>query len=226
MPLPLSELRKLYGAFVAKQRHTIYTYQEVSIMDSGRVGKLLLALRREKGMTQKELADNMNLSDRTISKWERGMGCPDVSLLKELSQIFGVNIEKILTGDLDPNEYNYGGNMKKIKFYVCPTCGNVLFSINETDMSCCGRKLAALAAEAASETHEMRTLKIENDYYITIDHEMRKTHYISFVAFIGYDRVLLVKLYPEQNAELRIPQMPGNKLYAYCNVHGLWEKRI
>ena len=72
----------------------------------------------------------------------------------------------------------------------------------------------------------MNIEKIEDDYYITIDHEMRKTHYISFVAFVGYDRVLLVKLYPEQNAELRFPQMPGNLIYAHCSKHGLWEKRI
>jgi desulfoferrodoxin (superoxide reductase-like protein) len=55
---------------------------------------------------------------------------------------------------------------------------------------------------------------------------MTKKHYISFVSFVGYDRVLLVKLYPEQNAELRFPKMHGNKLIAYCNEHGLWEKKI
>jgi len=74
--------------------------------------------------------------------------------------------------------------------------------------------------------HSMTVEEVETDYFITIDHEMTKAHYISFVAFIGYDRVLLVKLFPEQNAELRIPMMPGNRLYAHCNKHGLWEKRM
>jgi len=94
-------------------------------------------LRKEKNMTQKELADAMSLSDRTISKWERGMGCPDVSLLSELSKTLGVNIEKILSGDLNPNDKD-GGNMKKLKFYVCNTCENVLFSTGKADISCCG----------------------------------------------------------------------------------------
>ena len=116
--------------------------------------------------------------------------------------------------------------MNKVKFYVCPICSNVLFGTGTADISCCGRRLAALTVEAASENHSMIVEEIENDHYITIDHEMTKAHYISFVAFVGYDRVLLVKLYPEQNAELRIPIMPGNKLFAYCNEHGLWEKRI
>ena len=195
-------------------------------MDCGKVGKLILHLRKEKNMTQKNLADTLNLSDRTISKWERGLGCPDVSLLNELSQILGVNIEKILSGDLDPNSKD-GGNMKKVKFYICSTCGNVLFSTGEADISCCGRKLVMLVAtKAVDESHSMHIAEIEDDYFITIDHDMTKAHYISFVAFIGYDRVLLVKLYPEQNAEIRIPRMTGDKLLAYCNKHGLWEQKI
>jgi transcriptional regulator with XRE-family HTH domain/desulfoferrodoxin (superoxide reductase-like protein) len=197
----------------------------VNELDCSKVGRLIFDLRKEKGMTQKELADAMDLSDRTISKWERGLGCPDISLLSELSQILGVNIEKILTGDLDPNDKN-GGNMKKVKFYFCPICENVVFSIGEADVSCCGRKLAMLTAEAAEESHSMIVEDIEDDYFITINHEMTKTHYISFVAIVSYDRVLMIKLYPEQNAEVRFPKTCGNKLYAFCNKHGLWELNI
>ena len=195
-------------------------------MDCDKVGKLILRLRKEKNMTQKDLADKLNLSDRTISKWERGLGCPDVSLLNELSQILGVNIEKILVGELTPND-KAGGNMNKTKFFVCPSCGNVLFSTGEADISCCGRKLAALEIVKAENTHHAMVVEeIENDYFITIDHEMTKTHSISFVAFIGYDRVLIVKLYPEQNAEVRFPIMPGVKLLTFCNRHGLWERKV
>lgn len=116
--------------------------------------------------------------------------------------------------------------MKKVKFYVCQNCGNVLFSTGEAEISCCGRKLTALDVETKKDSHAMSVEEVENDYYITIDHEMSRTHYISFVAHVGYDRVLLVKLYPEQNAELRFPKMHGKKLYAYCSEHGLWEQRI
>jgi transcriptional regulator with XRE-family HTH domain/desulfoferrodoxin (superoxide reductase-like protein) len=194
-------------------------------MDCSKVGKLILSLRKEKNMTQKELADAMNLSDRTVSKWERGVGCPDVTLLSGLSNILGVNIERILAGDLDPND-NDGGNVNKVKFYVCPTCGNILFSTSEADTSCCGRKLTALTAKSELDGHVITIEEIEDDYFITIDHEMVRAHYISFVAFIGYDRVLIVKLYPEQNAELRFPKMHGKKLFAYCNNHGLFEYTI
>lgn len=74
-------------------------------MDCSKVGNLIRALRNEKAMTQRQLADAMNISDKTISKWERGLGCPDVSLLPELSSLLGVDIEKILSGELNPNDY-------------------------------------------------------------------------------------------------------------------------
>ncbi|KDR96458.1 Desulfoferrodoxin [Peptoclostridium litorale DSM 5388] len=192
-------------------------------MDCNKIGKLILSLRKEKNMTQKEIADAMNISDKTISKWERGLGCPDVSLLGTLSQILGVNIEKILSGDLNPNDTE-GGNMKKFKFYVCSNCGNIASNTGQAEISCCGRRLEPLAARPEDGEHNMKIDEIENDYYITIPHEMSKSHYISFVAYVMYDRVLLVKLYPEQNAEVRFPKMRGGKLYFYCSQHGLWMK--
>jgi len=116
--------------------------------------------------------------------------------------------------------------MKKIRFYMCPDCGNVLFCTGEADISCCGSKLTPLSIGKESAGHLMCVEEIENDYFVTIDHEMTKAHYISFVALVGYDSVLLIKLYPEWNAEIRLPQVRGDKLYAYCVEHGLWEQKI
>lgn len=192
-------------------------------MDCSKVGRLILNLRKEKNMTQKALADRMNISDRTISKWERGIGCPDVTLLRELSGVLGVNIGKLLQGDLEPNEAD-GGNMKKIKFYVCPECGNVLCSTGDAEISCCGRKLEALAARKEDAEHQISVEVIEDDDYITMDHEMSKQHFISFVAYVRYDRVLLIKLYPEQQAEVRFPKVKGGDIYVYCTCHGLIKK--
>jgi len=190
-------------------------------MDCSKVGKLILGLRKEKDMTQKQLADAMNISDKTISKWERGLGCPDVSLLRGLSEVLNVDIEKILLGDLEPNNAD-GGNMKKIKFYMCPNCGNTLTSTGESDVSCCGRKLMPLIPKPVDEIHKLTVEEIENDFYITFTHEMSKKHYINFIAYVAYDRVLFIKLYPEQGSEVRFPKMYGGKIYMCCNQHGLW----
>ncbi|TCL60498.1 helix-turn-helix protein [Kineothrix alysoides] len=195
-------------------------------MDCGKVGKLIYDLRREKGMTQKQLADAMHISDKAISKWERGMGCPDVSLLQELSGILEVNIEKILLGDLEPNSAE-AGNMKKVKFYVCPTCANIITSAGEAQISCCGRKLTALVPQKAQGAHSLNVETVEEDYYITFSHEMSKEHFLNFIAFVTLDKILLIRLYPEQSGEVRFPKLRGRgTLYFGCSRHGLWEEKL
>lgn len=190
-------------------------------MDTGKVGALIKRLRTEKGMTQKQLAETMNISDKTISKWERGLGCPDVSLLRELSTVLKINVEKILSGSLEPNDAD-GGNMKKLKFYLCPACGSALTSTGESEVSCCGRKLAPFTPAPADAAHSFTVEEVEEDYYVTFRHEMTKAHYISFLAYVCTDRVLLVKLYPEQGGEVRFPKMRGGRVYLCCGVHGLF----
>lgn len=103
-------------------------------MDCKKVGMLIRSLRLEQNMTQKQLAEKMNISDKAISKWERGVGCPDVSLLPELAALLGVSIEKILGGDLEVNAFT-GGNMKQTQYYVCPFCGNLMLSTGKAEIS-------------------------------------------------------------------------------------------
>ena len=123
-------------------------------MDCAKVGKLIRCLRQEKGLTQKQLADTMHLSDKTVSKWERGLGCPDVSLLADLSDILGVNVEDILDGELSPNPF-VGGNMKKSRYYVCPICGNITLCTGNASVSCCGRKLEPLEPRKADDEQKL-----------------------------------------------------------------------
>lgn len=190
-------------------------------MDCKKVGKLIYELRKEKNMTQKQVAELMNISDKTISKWERGLGCPDVSLLLSLSNIFGVSIEGILSGEINLNELS-GGNMKNIKFYVCDKCGNLITSTSEAAISCCGKKMEAAVAKKAEEGHKLNVESIENEFFITTEHEMKKEHYITFVAHVKGDRVQIVKQYPEWNMQFRLNQVGRGKLYFYCINHGLF----
>lgn len=190
-------------------------------MDCKKVGKLIYELRKEKNMTQKQVAELMNISDKTISKWERGLGCPDVSLLLGLSNIFGVSIEGILSGEINLNELS-GGNMKNIKFYVCDKCGNLITSTSEAAISCCGKKMEAAVAKKAEEGHKLNVESIEDEFFITTEHEMKKEHYITFVAHVKGDRVQIVKQYPEWNMQFRLNQVGRGKLYFYCINHGLF----
>ncbi|EPR13415.1 helix-turn-helix domain-containing protein [Ruminiclostridium papyrosolvens] len=195
-------------------------------MDCSKVGKMILHLRKEQGLTQKNIADTLNISNKTVSKWERGLGCPDVSILASLSQVLGADMQKMLEGELDPNRPN-NGNIKKIRFYVCPTCSNVLTSTNKASISCCGRKLEPLEPMEHLEHHKMTFEEIDIYNYISIDHEMNKSHFIRFIAYVGADIVLIKSLYPEQDASIHIPVMQrGGKLYGYCSQHGLWVQSI
>ena len=116
--------------------------------------------------------------------------------------------------------------MKRLRFYVCPICGSFVQGNGNSKVLCCGNQLDYLKAEPANDKHIVQISEIENDYYIKFNPEMTKEPYISFVSYVMFDRVLTVKLYPEQNAEIRLPRMYKGKLYFYCNKHGLFEKII
>lgn len=190
-------------------------------MNLSKTGGLILKLRKEKGLTQKAVADRLGVCPKTVSKWERGRGFPDISLLSGLAEIFRVDAEKLIAGEM-PQTKKETGNVKKTRFYVCETCGNLLTSMGDAEIVCCGRKLSALNAKEANAAHAIHVEKVEDEYYITFSHPMTKEHYISFVSYVRFDRVLTVRLYPEQDAALRFPQMRGGKLYFYCSTHGLY----
>lgn len=184
------------------------------------IGELIYSLRKEKQLTQQQLADLMNISDKAVSKWERGLGCPDVSLLPELAEIFGVSLEVLLSGKLDINTL-VGGNMKNLKFYVCPVCGNLLTVTQEAVISCCGKKLQTMELKKAVESEKLSVEKVENDYFISTNHEQTKEHYITFVALLTGDSIMLRKQYPEWDIKTRIPVFGRGMLVWYCTMHGL-----
>ena len=192
-------------------------------MNSTEIGRLLLRLRNEKNMTQRQVAERLSVSTQAVSRWERGVGCPDVSLLPELAGLFGVSIVKLLAGDLSPEKTEVG-NMKRVKFYVCPDCGNILTASGGGELHCCGRLLEPLKAVPADEAHAVTVQEIEEDWYVTFDHPMEKDHFFRFAACVTSDRVLLTRLYPESGGEFRIHQIRGGtKMYLCCSRHGLFE---
>ena len=121
---------------------------------------------------------------------------------------------------------NKSGNMLKSKFSVCPICGNIIHSIGQNINSCCGINLPVLEAETENEKHIINCQTIENEFYISVNHDMTKEHYISFIAYITDDRCEIVKLYPQQNAETRFFKRGKGIIYIYCNKDGLIKKNI
>ena len=65
-------------------------------MSNKTIGEIISYLRKEKGMTQNELAQKMSVTDKAVSKWERNLSCPDINSIPKLAEILGVSVEKLL----------------------------------------------------------------------------------------------------------------------------------
>ena len=188
-------------------------------------GTTVKQLRECRHMTQAELAEKIGVSSKTVSKWETAKGLPDISLLQPLAQALGISVIELMNGQHIINK-NISANMLRCKFYGCPVCGNVIHCFGNTVVSCCGISLPPLEAEEADTNHVLTIEKVEDEHFITVHHPMTKEHFISFLAFVTSDRLQMVKLYPEGNAETRLQLRGMGYLYYYCNRHGLFKKKV
>lgn len=188
-------------------------------------GAAIKRMRENKGITQSQLADLIGVSDKAVSKWETAKGLPDISLIEPLAKALGISVTELFSGEQIINQ-NISCNMLRVKFYVCPVCGNIINSTGDAVISCCGITLPPLTAENTDSEHEIQINRVEDEHFISVNHDMSKSHYISFAAFVTSDRVQLVKFYPEGNAETRFQLRGRGELYFYCNRHGLMKKKI
>lgn len=187
-------------------------------------GATIKTLREKKKYTQKQLGEILDVSDKTISKWETEKGLPDLTLIEPLAKALGISVAELLSGECLENQ-NKSGNLLRSKFYVCPVCGNIIHSTGQGAFSCCGIQLPPLEAEEPDQLHRLTVEPVENEHFITLNHPMEKSHYISFIAYVTGDRVQMVKLYPEQNPEARFLLRGHGKFYAYCNKHGFFQMK-
>lgn len=188
-------------------------------------GATIKSLREARQLTQAELADQLGVSDKAVSKWETGKGFPDSSLLQPLAAALGVSIIELMNGEAIVNR-NVSGNLMRSRLYVCPLCGNVIHSMGDTVVCCCGLTLPALDAEEPDAEHQLTIEKVEDEHFLTVHHPMTKQHYISFIAFATSDRFQIVKLYPEGGAQTRLQLRGRGFVYFYCNKHGLFKHKV
>ena len=194
-------------------------------MDNYVTGAEIRRLRESKGMTQEQLAEQLHVSAKAVSKWETGKGFPDISLLEALAEALGISVIELLSGETIQNR-NRAGNMIRSRLYVCPVCGNVIQATGEALISCCGITLPPQEAETADEEHALQVETVEDEYYVSVRHPMTKEHFISFLSAVSDQGIQFVKLYPEGNAEARFRISGVRLLYAYCNRHGLFQYRM
>lgn len=199
--------------------------KDVIYMNSYVTGATIKSLREKQNLTQGQLAEKIGVSDKAVSKWETGKGLPDISLLKPIAEALSISVIELMNGEHITNK-NVSANMMRSKFYVCPVCGNIINSTGDSVISCCGIILPPLQAEEADDEHSVTIENVEDEHFITVSHPMTKEHFISFIAFVTCDKIKLVKLYPEGNAETRLKLRGMGMLYWYCNRHGLFKKKV
>ena len=197
----------------------------VNEIDTYITGKTIKTLREEKALTQAQLAEKIGVSSKAVSKWETAKGLPDITLIEPLAKALSVSVTELISGDTVINK-NVSSNILRSKFYVCPICNNIIRTVGDAVISCCGITLPPLEAEEADAEHRITVEKVEDEHFVTVKHDMTKEHYISFVAYLTSDRVQFVKLYPEGNAETRLNLRGRGYLYFYCNKHGLMKQKV
>lgn len=188
-------------------------------------GATIKDLREAKGITQQQLAERIGVSSKAVSKWETAKGLPDITLIEPLAKSLGVSVIELMSGETVVNK-NMSANILRSKFYVCPVCGNAIHTTGDTVVSCCGIALPPLEAEDIDCDHSITVQKVEDEHFVAVNHEMTKTHFVSFIAYLTSDRIQFVKLYPEGNAETRFQLRGRGYIYIYCNKHGLMRIKV
>lgn len=100
-------------------------------MNQIKTGKFISSLRKEKEFTQQQLADNLGISHKTVSKWERGAGMPDVSLMFPLCEVLEISVNELLTGQ----------KLADFEYKKNATVGNMWNHYNYCSVSTCNYSL-------------------------------------------------------------------------------------
>lgn len=146
-------------------------------------------------------------------------------MLEALSGALHVNIPALLSGDLAENQLT-GGSMKQMRFFVCPVCGNLTFSSGGAAVSCCGRPLEPLTPKKAAPEEALRVVESDGDWYVESSHPASKDNYISFLALVTGEMLLVLRQYPEWDLHARIPDRPHGKLVWYSTTRGLFYQLV
>ena len=102
--------------------------------------------------------------------------------------------------------------MNKLNIFVCPICGGVFLGYGKAKVECCGKLLSAVDVEIAA--IKPIITEMDGEYLLEFDNPMTKEDYLAAIVVERYDQVTLHRLFPEQAAQVRLPQVKGAKVYA------------
>lgn len=165
-------------------------------MDCKKVGQLIKKKRLEKKMTQQELAGKLHITDRAISKWERGLGAPDISLLQDLSNILGLSISDVLSGEEHKEGLSIPDKIIIILCLLMPIiiiCFSLMISCFRTDYIFIGSIFLLIAYLLFIKKENNQKLKKEITWILFI------LYIIFLLSTIVYTKLTTGAIYPELN---------------------------
>ena len=165
-------------------------------MDCKKVGQLIKKKRLEKKMTQQELADKLHITDRAISKWERGLGAPDISLLQDLSNILGLSISDVLSGEEHKESLSIPDKIIIILCLLIPIiiiCFSLMISCFRTDYIFIGSIFLLIAYLLFIKKENNQKLKKNITWILFI------LYIIFLLSTIVYTKLTTGAIYPELN---------------------------
>lgn len=184
-------------------------------------GTTIRTLRSRAKLTQEELAARIGVTAKAVSRWETGRGLPDATLLEPLAKALRVSVSELLTGAVVENA-NRAGNARRARVYACPACGNLITALGEASISCCGIALPPLETDEADAEHTFACERSDGELFVSGEHPMTKSHFITAFILATESTIDLRKLYPEQSCEARFPLVRTGTLLALCNRDGLF----
>lgn len=99
-------------------------------------GQTIKNMRIRINLTQKQLAEILCISEKTVSKWETGRGMPDAGIPDSIANALSISVSELFSGDIAVNK-NRNSNLQNLCFYACPVCKNTVFSMGKGSFSCC-----------------------------------------------------------------------------------------
>lgn len=170
-------------------------------MDCKKVGQLIKKKRLEKKMTQQELAGKLHITDRAISKWERGLGAPDISLLQDLSNILGLSISDVLSGEEHKESLSIPDKIIIILCLLIPIiiiCFSLMISCFRTDYIFIGSIFLLIAYLLFIKKENNQKLKKDITWILFI------LYIIFLLSTIVYTKLTTGTIYPELNIKSNI----------------------
>lgn len=190
-------------------------------MNAKETGRKIFELRKSLKYTQEEFGNSLGVNYRTVSKWERGDGLPDIGVLELISKLYGLDMAYLLSEEKVFNKC--ASAVKRLKVFVCEECDNVVVSLNDADIICHGKHMKKLKF---IESEDIEIIRTNNELFVKLNGNMSKDDYVSFVLFILNDTYLLKKLYPEGGSEIVFPYLGKGNIVWYRVTKGAFVKRM